>query len=379
MRICLNMIVKNEAAVIARCLASVKPWVDHWVIVDTGSSDGTQDIIRDFMRDVPGELHQREWRNFAHNRNEALALAKAHGDFVLFIDADETLSMPPEYHWPTLSGNGYQLRTEYLGWHYLRSLLVSTRLPWRWVGVLHECLDCDLPHRWELLSGPEVRVTHDGARGQNRETYLHDIALLEQALHEDPNNSRNMFYLAQSYRDAGREESNNTMRRNEQAIDCYRNRAAMGGWDEEVWFSVYQIAALSEAMGLSPAEISERYLAAYALRPTRAEPLCELARFHRLRGQYALAHLYARQAVTIAYPQDTLLVNSAVYDWRALDELVVSAYYVNTPAACIEGKAAIEKLWDAPKFPDSERNRMLANRSYYGLGSVGAMTPKPKN
>ena len=76
--LCLNMIVKNEAAVIARCLASVRPIIDYWVIVDTGSTDGTQDAIRAFLADLPGELHERPWRDFAHNRTEALDLARPH-------------------------------------------------------------------------------------------------------------------------------------------------------------------------------------------------------------------------------------------------------------------------------------------------------------
>ena len=44
--ICLNMIVKNESRVIKRCLESVKGFIDYWVIVDTGSEDGTQDMIK---------------------------------------------------------------------------------------------------------------------------------------------------------------------------------------------------------------------------------------------------------------------------------------------------------------------------------------------
>jgi Glycosyl transferase family 2. len=77
--VCLNMIVKNEIHVIRRCLSAVKEFIDYWVIVDTGSTDGTQEAIREFMKDSPGELHERPWCNFAHNRNEALDLARKRG------------------------------------------------------------------------------------------------------------------------------------------------------------------------------------------------------------------------------------------------------------------------------------------------------------
>jgi transposase len=58
------MIVKNEASVIRRCLDSVLAIVSQWVIVDTGLTDGTQDIVREHLRDLPGELHERPWRDF---------------------------------------------------------------------------------------------------------------------------------------------------------------------------------------------------------------------------------------------------------------------------------------------------------------------------
>ena len=72
--ICLTMIVKNEAHIIRRCLESVRDFIDYWVIVDTGSTDGTQQLIRQLMGDIPGELHARPWKNFGHNRSESLGL-----------------------------------------------------------------------------------------------------------------------------------------------------------------------------------------------------------------------------------------------------------------------------------------------------------------
>jgi glycosyltransferase involved in cell wall biosynthesis len=77
--VCLSMIVKNEAHVIERCLASARPLVSAFAIVDTGSTDGTQERVRELMRDLPGEVHERPWRDFASNRNEALALAVGTG------------------------------------------------------------------------------------------------------------------------------------------------------------------------------------------------------------------------------------------------------------------------------------------------------------
>ena len=108
-KICLSMIVKDEAPVIARCLASVRSLIDYWVIVDTGSSDGTQAAVRAAMEGVPGELHERPWVDFAHNRTEALELAKRHGDYTLIIDADDVLETPRGFRMPILTADSYEV------------------------------------------------------------------------------------------------------------------------------------------------------------------------------------------------------------------------------------------------------------------------------
>lgn len=348
------MIVKNEAPVIRRCLDSVRPFIDRWVIVDTGSTDGTQQIIRSHFADVPGQLHERPWRDFAFNRNEALALARDQADYLLFIDADEMLRAPSGLARPSLAGDGYFLHTEYGGMVYSRCALVSTRLAWSWVGVLHEYLTSDPPPQLATLEWPRIVVTRDGARARDPDTYRKDAAVLEAALKAEPGNTRYAFYLAQSYRDCGDRE---------RSIAAYRHRVAMGGWEEESFEALYEIGKLSEQLKLPVGDVQAAYLAAYQFRPHRAEPLFQLARFHRERNEFALAYMFARQAVQIPWPQgERLFVDSSVYLWRSIDELSVAASYTG---ALDEGKSAVDRLLAEGHVPPPERPRIEANHAFY--------------
>ena len=76
------VIVKNEAAVIARCLESVS-WVDELIVLDSGSTDGTVSICRRFTQHV----HETDWPGFGPQKNRALELAT--GDWIFSLDADE--------------------------------------------------------------------------------------------------------------------------------------------------------------------------------------------------------------------------------------------------------------------------------------------------
>jgi glycosyltransferase involved in cell wall biosynthesis len=352
------MIVKNEALVIGRCLTSVLAFIDCWIIVDTGSTDGTQHLVRQHLASRPGTLYERPWRNFAHNRNEALALARQAADYMFFIDADERLFLPPDFSRPVLDADGYHIETEYSGLSYSRGALVNSRLPWRWTGVVHEVLDCNRPVTWPTLAGPRIIVAHDGARSRDPNTYANDVALLEEALQANPGSTRDTFYLAQSYRDSG------DLARSRKT---YEQRARMGGWDEEVWYSLYQVAVLGERLGSVPHELTAAYLQAFQNRPTRAEPLVQLARYHRQRQEYALAFLYARHGAAIRYPSDRLFVETDAYRWRALDELAISGYYCGEQQA---GADALRRLLAQRVFPDSERQRILQNATFYGIEAI---------
>ena len=95
----LSMIVKNETHIITECLESVAPYIDYWIIADNGSTDGTQQLIKDFFEEkgIPGELHEVEWVNFGHNRTEALKMCDGKADYIFMIDADDKLVGKPNF------------------------------------------------------------------------------------------------------------------------------------------------------------------------------------------------------------------------------------------------------------------------------------------
>jgi tetratricopeptide (TPR) repeat protein len=352
-RICLSMIVKNEAPVICRCLESLRPLIDASLVVGTGSSDGTQGIVREAMNGIPGDLYERPWLDFAHNRSEALQLAKGRGDYVFVIDADETLEWPEHFVLPTLTADAYSLTLHYGDLSYHRVCLLRDALPWRYRSVLHEYLEAEGHQSTEHVQGPVVRVRAEGARSRNPRKFHHDAAVLERALHDEPNNTRYQFYLAQSYRDAGESAL---------ALQHYRKSIGMGGWDEEIWYAQFQVACLLERTSAEPGAITQAYLAAYQLRPTRAEALVELARYHRLRNKFALALLYARPAAELKLPSDRLFLDAACYAWRALDELSIAAWWTKTLGGAA---AASKRLLREARNPESERSRIQANAKFY--------------
>ena len=138
MRLCLNMIVRNEAAVIERCIRSVLPHIQCWAIVDTGSDDGTQDTIRRWLGGLPGELIERPWVDFSTNRNQALDLARRYGDYALVIDADDVLEVDPGRSFAGLDRPGYAIEIAGPASTYWRDALLRLDVDWTWKGVLHE-------------------------------------------------------------------------------------------------------------------------------------------------------------------------------------------------------------------------------------------------
>jgi glycosyltransferase involved in cell wall biosynthesis len=257
MTVCLAMIVRDEEAVIRRCLTSTRGLIDRHCIVDTGSNDATLEEIERHTNS-PGEVHRRAWRSFGDNLTEALALARGKADWVLRLDADMEIEYlhPAMTDWlandPDPTTDAWQVEVVEHWGSYRLPLLVRGSLDWRYEGVTHEYLAPARKQR--ALLGLTVRHHADGSARQ--EKFERDRGLLEAELARDPENARTIFYLAQTYRDLGDTD---------RAIELYQTRASMNGWEEESWYAEYQAAKLSDDL--------DALLAVHTRRPWRHEPL----------------------------------------------------------------------------------------------------------
>ena len=260
------MICKNEAAFIRAALQSAKPFITHWSVLDTGSTDGTQDIIREEMSGIPGVLTEGSWEGWDKSRTKSIELSKQSGcDFILLLDADETVS-----------GSLCPITTDQVGWAtvkygstmYKRPNMLSAKHSWHYVGVTHEYLTA--PEKPEQVQMPLVIITNPERCNKTPEKCAEDARILEQGLLDEPNNTRYMFYLANSYKDSLQKEK---------AIEAYKRCFAAGGWEEERYISLLRIAQLSEGLKTFP-EVCDAYKKANEFRPQRAgETLRNLARY----------------------------------------------------------------------------------------------------
>ncbi|MRG98001.1 glycosyltransferase [Polyangium spumosum] len=347
----LSMIVKDEAATIARTLRSVKPFVDRWVILDTGSTDGTQEVVRHEMSGVPGELFEEPFVDFATTRNRALELAGTATEFVLWLDADDELEngqalrafLEREREARGPSREAYYVRVA-LGIHFDSPRIVRSHAGHRFRGVVHEVLTHD-ERPPPSIRVPEVLIRHhrgEASAERSRRRWERDVGLLEKALAEDPADTRAAFYLAETLLWLGRYA---------EAEAAFARRISMGGWAEEVFESYMGIARCGVGQNLPWPRVLTRWLDAHLAAPHRAEPLHAIAMHHDARKEHALTFLYARRGYELPLPvNDRLFVDEEVYTWKMADLVASSAYFLGEFAV---GEAAAQKA--ARARPDDER------------------------
>jgi glycosyltransferase involved in cell wall biosynthesis len=352
-KLCLNMIVRNEADRIARCLNAAAPFVSSYVIVDTGSTDWTKGIIRLFFdeRGIPGEIIDAPFVNFSQARNAALVAArnaKVAYDYLLLVDADMELVVTNLAAFDNLTGESYDIiqKAGSLHYHNRRMLRAGSKALYR--GSTHEYLDVE--------SAGCIEGVHfiDHADGSNRkDKFIRDIALLEKDILADPNDGRSWFYLAQSYRDAGRSKD---------AAAAYRRRVALGGWDEEVWNSQLNYAHCLKDVGDEAGFVKE-IMVAHNMRPSRAEALYDLSHYYRNKGMNAVGAMVAKNAMDIPYPSDALFVSHYAHTVGPREEFSICGFYQNETRK--EAFKVCSKLSLDATIPPHSREMAKVNLYHY--------------
>jgi hypothetical protein len=374
------MIVKDEEHIIHECLDSMIPYIDRFDITDTGSTDKTMDIIREWgeKNNIPGTIHQMEWLGFGKSRTQSLKNCQGNADYAWVIDADDKVDGNFKYPNDFGVADGYALNIHRGDFNWWRNQIFKVSSGWEYIGVIHEYADCvgkreagETPVYGKIEGDYHITARTMGNRTQAFENdekakYRHDAEILLDCLtnpenpNYEPNNLRYLFYIAQSYFDAGQPLD---------AYDWYKKRAEEGGWEEEQWYSVYRMGlCMSSERSLHENPdawqiAQDHYMQAYNIRPWRAEPLITLARTHRLNENPRLAFIFARQALSIPFPKDDILfLSHNLYNWEILDEVGAVAHAVGEWAL---GYNVCKKLLEDNLFPDEHRERIVTNFKSY--------------
>lgn len=353
-RIGLCMIVKNEAHIIHESMQCTLPLVDTYCIVDTGSTDDTIKIIKDFYgsRNIPGVVYERPWKDFGTNRSEALALCDGRMDYILVIDADDLMSFPPNGKQTLLKHmktdpNNFMVQIRQGSLEYYRSQIFKANDNWHYKGVLHEYPTNGKPNKTLQLT-PEfwMESRRIGGRNKTGDKLQRDIDVLEKGILEEPKNERYVFYLAQSYRDSGNVPK---------AVEYYKKRVEMGGWVEETYVAAMNVCRLTNE--------KEWAWKAHEVNPKRIECLVSYMSHCRTTDKWS-QELYAmaKYAATIPKPTDQVLfLETDVYDWKVWDELSIISYFTGHPDTAWE---ASKKLLNNPAVPSHQRDRIRKNSKF---------------
>jgi glycosyltransferase involved in cell wall biosynthesis len=364
-RVVLCMIVRNEAAIVRRCLEAALPHVDGFVVSDTGSTDETAAIVSSVgaALGVAGRVVCEPFRDFGHNRTLAARAARDFAvelgfplerTYLLFLDADMILHVEAGFSRRSLQGAAYLVRQEDAELRYYNTRLACLSHVWRAEGVTHEYWTADgaAPEPLRLES---IWIEDRGDGGCKADKLERDLALLEGAVAAEPNNARYLFYLAQTHFCLGRWDA---------ALTWYERRIAAGGWEDERWYARFKRGQCLLQLG-EHERAAGALLDAHEERPARAEPLHGLARHYRERGKNALAFMLARRGVELPLPHDeSLFVEKTVYEWRFWEELMISAFYVGGEARAL-GASACRKLLARRGHEPWFYEYVLRNSSFY--------------
>jgi glycosyltransferase involved in cell wall biosynthesis len=318
--ISLCMIVKNEAKSIANCLDSVKHIVDEIVVVDTGSTDETKEIIRNYT-DL---IFDFQWiDDFSSARNYSFSHATK--EYILWLDADDVLLKEDQQKLNQLKQSlDKSVDSVTMIYHYAfdeygnvsfslrRNRLVKRSKNFQWHGAVHEFLAVG-----GTILNSDVIVTHKRMHqqsGRNLSIYKNRLAKGESL------KSRDLYYYANELRDQGKIQM---------AAEYYIQFLDGGeGWVEDQISACDKLADIYSQLG---DVIKERafIFKSFEYDPPRAELCCRLGYHFLCIRDYKNAAFWYELATKLEKPKDSWgLHNEACWTWLPHIQLCICYYHL---------------------------------------------------
>lgn len=347
--ISLAMIVKDEEAILARCLESVKTLVDEIIIVDTGSSDQTVTIAKQYS----DKVFSYAWKDdFADARNYAFSFATM--EYTMWLDADDIIKEKDQQKFLSMKAQmDPKIDVVMMKYHtafdaqgqpsftYYRERLLKTAKHFQWAGVIHEAIT---PSGNIVYS--DIAITHQKAKPHDPDR---NLRIFEGLLHQGKQLSlREQYYYArelyyhQRYHDAIQQFTlflNTKQGWKENCIDACRLRALclnMLGRYEEALSSLFQ---------------------SFLYDLPRAETLCEIgAIFMEQQAYHEAIYWYEQASKCTRNDKSGAFVQPDCYDYIPYLQLCVCYDRLNEKeiAFAYNERAAICK----PQDPIVLKNRM---------------------
>jgi tetratricopeptide (TPR) repeat protein len=297
------------------------------------------------------------WVDFAYNRNKALDLARHRADYSLFMDADQQFIPLPGFQGIQVDKNCYAIQVKepsQYGSLSMAYFLVRNSAPIRWKGVLHEYLYSPDGIEGNIFVGGSIlSITDEGNRSTDPQKYLKDAWVLEEALKKEPDNLRYMFYLGQSYMNAGE---------NLLALKAFEERSQFSGEDlGETFFALYLVGILQQKVGKDPEICLESFLKAHQFKPSRHEPVYKIAQIYIQQRKFQIAYDFLKPYVFVYDLDDQYCVQTDIRDFLVPLLFACACYELKKYE---ESYSTIKKVLLFPSLPEQLAKQIRVDLAY---------------
>jgi glycosyltransferase involved in cell wall biosynthesis len=372
-RVILVTMVKNESAIIKRMLGSVVQKLDGIVVVDTGSTDNTVDLAKNFIAQSgkPGDVLTTPWVNFGVSRTQSLAAARRwvkdtaawplQNTWALLIDGDMVLEGEVSRDRlaalaPSVDGIMLNQKQNSLVYRNIRLIRFAKEI--QCIGATHEYWNVHNRTSWD---DPYINDIGDG--GSKADKFPRDARLLEAELVLAPKHDRTLFYLGQTYK---------CLSRWQDAITMLERRVEVGGWDEEVYMALVYIGECHEHLK-NDAAATHAWLRAWQMCPGRTEAGMCLVEFYRKKPDMQfIAMMFLEKVMAcqgfvmpIAAPAKkdySLFINHRKASHDMWMELAILAFYSDHKS---DAFAAIDAALLKKELDWKFRNTLLGYQKWY--------------